>query len=464
MFEFMLFAAVAIAVLGVVAAFDGSRDVFHPLIFIGPMLAFLYGWMPWKLLQQDGLSRFFDTDQLQSVQLLNVLGVLAFVGACLLVGTRVRRPAGPAKPLSPRVVDRLLIGGGLVGGLGLSFWTITIVNVGGFRQAFSTSYSGGWDPSGYVRDGSLLLLVGVLFALTVLSSGGPRLVALIEVLAFGLPWITTAVLMGRRGPTFALSIVVLMGWYFNRAKRPPLLAIGVGGLCLGWLVLFLVTNRSNLYLGSDFQMKEDVGSIVDTPDTGNEFIYGTGTVLSSQRRDHYFWLRRYLAEVLVRPIPSAIWPTKYEDFGVPELLYNAGTGEGFGDTLGWVGAPGSAPGIVADLWVEVWWFAILAMALLGWGYGTVWKKAVTLGGAWSTQYVILSCLSIYLVMQTMEAVIFRSLMLSIPAWLVWRWAEAPTRERVRARLIAGRLHRGPRRRRFAPAMESSVASAEVSHV
>ncbi len=462
MFEFMLFAAASLALLGVIAAFDGSRDVFHPLIFIGPMLAFLYGWMPWKLMQQDGLARFFDGDQLRFVQLLNVLGVLAFVGACLAMGTRVKRPRSVSRPLPARTAGRLLIGAALVGGIGLACWTITIVNVGGFEQAFSTSYSGGWDPSGYVRDGSLLLLLGVLLALTSVSAGGPRLLGLLEVVAFGTPWLISALLMGRRGPTFALCIVLMMGWYFNRAKRPPLLAIAVGGICLGWLVLFLVTNRSQLYLGSDFQMNDDVGHIVDTPDTGNEFIYGTGTVLSSERRDHYFWMRRYLAEILVRPIPSAIWPTKYEDFGVPELLFNAGTGEGFGDTLGWVGAVGSAPGLVADLWVEVWWFAVAAMALLGLLYGFVWKRAVQRGGAWATQFTILSCLSIYLVMQTVEAILFRTLMLSIPAWLVWRWAQAPARVRVARRLVGGRLQRGPVPR-LRPA-GAALSSTEVRHV
>ena len=464
MFELLLILAAALALLGLIIAFDGSRDVFHPLIFIAPMFAFLYGWMPWKLLQADGLSRFFDGDQLRYVQFLNLLGVFAFIAACLSVGTRIKRPLAVAQSLPFRTAQRLLVGGAVVGSLGLACWLTTIINVGGFRQAFSTSYTGGWDPSGYVRDGSLLLLVGVLFALTALSAGGPRLIAIAEMVCFGGPWLLSAVLMGRRGPTFALCIVLLMGWYFNRTKRPPLVAIGLGGACLGWLVLFLVTNRSNLYLGSDFNMKNDVSQIVDTPDTGNEFIYGTGTVLSAERRDHYFWMRRYLAQIMVRPIPSAIWPTKYEDFGVPELLFNAGTGEGFGDTLGWVGAPGSAPGIVADLWVEVWWFAVLLMAALGWLYGAVWKRAVLRGGPWATQYTILSCLSIYLVMQTMEAVIFRTLMLSIPAWLVWRWAEAPAKTKVRTRLIGGRLQRSPRRR-LRPLHGVAAASPEVvSHV
>ncbi len=461
MFEALIFVAAVTAIAGLVIAYDGSRDVFHPMVLIGPMLAFLYGWMPWKLLNEGGLQIYFDQDQLQFVQLLYTAGVFAFVAACLAVGTRIKRPAKVARGLEARTAQRLLAGAAVVGCLGLACWSISIINVGGIQKAFSTSYAGGWDASGYIRDGSILLLLAVLLALTSLSAGGPRLLALIEIVVFGSPWLLTAVFMGRRGPTFALAVVLSMGWFFNRAKRPPLAAIAIGGACLGWLVLFLVTNRNNLYIGSDFHMNDNVSSIVERPDTGNEYIYGSGTVLSAQRRDHYFWMRRYLAQVLVRPIPSSIWPTKYEDFGVPELLYNAGTGEGFGDTLGWVGAPGSAPGIVADLWVEVCWFAIAAMALLGWLYGYVWKRAVLDGGRWSTQYIILSCLSIYLVMQTMEAVIFRTLLLSIPSWLVWRWAEAPQKVRRRARLIGGRLHREPLPR-MVPTIEGRVSSAEVS--
>ncbi len=441
MFEFLLLAGVVICLVGVAIAFDGSRDAFHPLMFIGPMLLFLYGWMPWKLYAAGGLDRFFDQEQLVSVHTLNVLGILAFVAACLSVGVRLKgrraaeRPAG----LTPLGYRRLLVGGALAGSIGLTCWAISIVNVGGFVQAYSNSYAGGWDDSGYVRDGSLLLLVGVLLSVSTLSAAlakggvanaaGLKGWALGQTAVFGLPWLTTALLTARRGPTFALVVVLLMGWYINRGKRPPLLAVAVAGVCLGWFVLFLVTNRSELYLGSEMAVTTDVGEIVDKPDTGNEFIYGTGTVLSTERRGHYFWMRRYLAQILVRPIPSAIWTNKYEDFGVPELLHNGGTGEGFGDALGWVGAVGSAPGIVADLFLEVWWLAIPAMAALGWMYGWVWKRAVLRGGPWATQYVVLSALSIYLVMQTMEAVIFRSLLLSIPCWVSWRWAKrAPARK------------------------------------
>ncbi len=422
MFEALLWAAVLVTAIALLCALDGSRDVFHPLVFIMPMMAFLYGWMPLRLLAADGLSRFFDGEQLVRVQILNVLGILAFAAACLAAGAKIRRLPEHVTALSPAGCRRLRIGGALVGSVGLTCWTISILNVGGFTNAFSNSYGGGWDDSGYVRDGNLLMLVGVLLLVAAIASEGPKIANILLACLFGLPWLTQALLTARRGPTFAMAVIVLMGWYLNRNRRPPVIAMLVAGFLLGWLVLFLVANRSNIYLGSDFNVKADVSDIVEKPDTGNEYIYGTGSVISAERRDHYFWMRRYLAQLLVRPIPSAIWPTKYEDFGVPELLSNAGTGEGFADALGWVGAVGSAPGIVADLWVELWWLALAALAALGWLYGWVWRKAVTGGPAWASQYAILSALSIYMVMQTMEAVIFRTLLLSVPSWLVWKWA------------------------------------------
>ena len=431
MFEALLWAGVIVLALSMFSAFDGSRDVFHPLIFIAPMMAFIYGWMPLRLVASDGLARFFEQDQLIYVHSLFLAGIVAFVGACLAAGVRIAKPT-QMKLLSAETCRRLRIGGAIVGGIGLTCWLISIVNVGGFVKAFSNSYSGGWDDSGYIRDGSLLMLVGVLLLVTAIASEGPRIFNVVLVLLFAVPWTAQALLTARRGPTFAIVVVTAMAYYLSRNRRPSVLATAATGILLGWLVLFLVTNRSNIYLGSDFEVKSDVAGEVSQSDTGNEYIYGSGSVISTERRGHYFWMRRYLAQLLVRPIPTAIWATKYEDFGVPELLHNAGTGEGFADALGWEGAPGSAPGIVADLFVEFWWFAVPAMAALGWCYGWLWRRAVLRGNAWASQYAILSALSIYLVMQTMEAVIFRTLLLSIPSWLVWRWALPKSEESTEA--------------------------------
>src|ERR1700712_1717626 len=110
MFELMLLSTAAIALIGMAIAYDGSRDVFHPMLYIGPMLFFIYGWMPWKLLQADGLERFFDMEQLHFVQTLNILGVLAFVIACLSVGVRLDRSQAKPMDLSLEMCRRLLVG------------------------------------------------------------------------------------------------------------------------------------------------------------------------------------------------------------------------------------------------------------------------------------------------------------------------------------------------------------------
>ena len=68
----------------------------------------------------------------------------------------------------------------------------------------------------------------------------------------------------------------MIGWYINRSKRPPLIAVGLAGACVGWLVLFLVTNRGSIYIGSDQKMTTDVSEVVDTAGTSNEWIYGAG--------------------------------------------------------------------------------------------------------------------------------------------------------------------------------------------
>jgi hypothetical protein len=420
-FDYLIWAALAIPVLGMVWAYDGSRDVFHPLMFLGPMLAFIYGWMPLKLDNSHGLEGFFGYDQLVFVQTINVLGILAMVAGCLSCGCRVRRDR-PEPPIGDALHRRLVVGGTILGLVGLAAWTLSIVEVGGIREAFGKPYSGGWDDSGYIRDASLLMFPAFLMILAAGVRRGLQPVHFMLIGPFLLPWLVQAFFTARRGPTFMISVLAGMSWYLFRYKRPAIITMALGGVAIGYLILFLVVNRQSIYIGSDFEMTTDVSDMVEKPDTGNEFIYGTGSLLSAEQRGRFFWGQRYAAQLLVRPIPRAIWPTKYADFGVPELEHNAGTGEGFADTLGWNGADGSAPGLIADLWLEFRWLALPVMWLIGRFYGTVWRKMRIQGGIWNAQYVIIAALSIYLVMQTIEAVLFRMIELSLPIWLLWGMA------------------------------------------
>lgn len=437
MFIALVWLTVVIVALALLYAYCGCKDVFHPLMFIGPMMAFMYAWMPLKLDSIGGLAGFFQGDQLEFVQRINVAGVICFILGCLSLGCRLPPVRKPEPPVSLGI---LKIAGTILGCIGFGAWCMTVVHGTGGDL---TGYRGGWDDSGYIRDASLLLFSAFLLILAGVVREGIRISHLIVLALFLAPSILEAAFSARRGPTFMIAIVLTMGWYMNRGKRPSIILAGSAGVMLGFLMLFLVSNRQNIYLGSDRELTTDVTSIVEKPDTGNEYIYGAGTILSAEQRRSFYWGRRYLAQVLVRPIPSSVWPNKYEDVGLPELMHNAGTGEGFAETLGWEGAEGSAPGLVADLWSEFHWLNLGALYLLGLLYRFVWRKSQIEGGPWISQYVIMSALSVYLVMQTMEAVIFRLLILSVPVWLAWTVARRKPAVKHAAPAFPSRLELAP---------------------
>ena len=108
MFELLIWLGVMIVGLGMCYAYAGSRDVFHPLMFIGPMMLFMYAWMPLKLYSGGGLDGFFQSDQLVFVQSINVAGMLCFVLGVLAPGCRL--PASrPAPAMSPRAARVLIV-------------------------------------------------------------------------------------------------------------------------------------------------------------------------------------------------------------------------------------------------------------------------------------------------------------------------------------------------------------------
>jgi hypothetical protein len=65
---------------------------------------------------------------------------------------------------------------------------------------------------------------------------------------------------------------------------------------------------------------------------------------------------------------------------------------------------------------------LLAISLIGWCYGRAWSQAVISGGVWVVIYCLMFSLSAFLVMQTLEAMIYRLLLLAVPGLLAWRHA------------------------------------------
>jgi hypothetical protein len=305
-------------------------------------------------------------------------------------------------------------------------------NVGGFFEAYNSVKGGGRAASGYLRDFTLLAIPAILL-LFFGTRGRIATIHRLYIAIFSTPLLVHGLLSARRGPTFMGFATLGIGWYMSRGKRPSLLSVAVAGAAIGLLLTILLTFRGQIYLGSSFLSGEGPGieevisrSLDKQSETsaGSEFVYGTYAVLEAREdRDHY-WGTRYLTYVFIRPIPGFLWPTKYQDVGMQSLLVNAGTlgsdADPNGDALQEV-PPGAAPGFVADLYVEFAIGAMLAAFLFGWAYGWAWKRATTRGGIWSIIYATSAILSLYFVSQTIEAILFRFLVVCIPAVGLWQY-------------------------------------------
>jgi hypothetical protein len=430
LFEFLAY-LIGLSVLAlIVVAWATYRDSFHPLIYIGPMLVFLYSFLPLYLsfTQREALRGYLDDGDLVYVQILNGLGAISL---CLgiLLGSAPAAPGRAPAPWTPSDEGGRRLAGAAVflGLIGLAAYLYMLANVGGFGGAYGRAYGGVWADTGYVRD--LLYLTISALVLLLAARTGSRLsgVDWLWIALFAGPWLVHGLLGGRRGPTFMVLAAFGAGWYFMRFRRPRLSTAMVGGLLLGFLLLFLVAHRDQIYLGSDFDFEKDAPAFAFEAHSGNEFIYGAGAVLHADAVGDYWWGRRYATVLFVRPVPRFLWPSKYDDaaaiMGTPSIATNLGVGtDTFGQTVGWEGAIGSAPGLVADMWIEFWWASFLAILVIGWCYGRVWFQAVTQGGIWVVIYCLMLSLSAFLVMQTLEAMAYRLLLLAVPALLAWRYA------------------------------------------
>lgn len=431
LFEFFAYLTGLAVLAGVVLAWVIHRDSFHPLIYIGPMLVFLYSFLPLYLAitQREELRGYIGDGDLTYVQILNGLGA---IGLCagILLGSGPAMAGRPQPWLPSDHFSRRLAGAAVVVGLiGLAAYVYMLANVGGFGGAYGRAYGGVWADTGYIRDLQYLTITALVLLLA--ARTGQRLSGIdwLWIVLFASPWLIHGLLGARRGPTFMVLVALCAGWYFMRSRRPRLTTTMFAGLSLGILLLFLVAHRDQIYLGSDFVFEEGVQSYAFEAHSGNEFIYGAGAILHADATGEYWWGRRYATVLFVRPIPKAFWPSKYDAaaavLGTPSIKINLGVGtDAFRETVGWSGSHGAAPGIVADMWIEFSWASLLVILLIGWGYGRAWSKAVTRGGLWTTIYCLMFSVSVFLVMQTLEAMVFRLPLLAVPGLLAWWFAGA----------------------------------------
>jgi hypothetical protein len=421
--QFLIWATIVVCLVSALRAYFSTKDVFHPAILLSALCAFMYGYMPLKLAKDQLLFAYVTESQADFCQTVALFGIAAMMIGCFSGAASRRGPAIERTRFeySPKILKN---GAYILGAAGLACWVFTIRGAGGLTGAFGQADGSGWSDIGYIRDGVYLLIVALILLLTPQAFRDRDRTWYVAAILFTIPWLMQGLLGARRGPTFVIACTIGMSWYLARGRRPSLPLLLGSAAALGTFMLFLVTNRDKIYLGSDFSgMKTDVTEVVTDANESNEYIFGIGCIETARKTNHYFWGRRYLAEILVRPIPHQIWPNKYQDFGVGELTQNAGVaGQGLSAIMGWKEITGAAAAMIADLWVEFSWFIFPVLFGIGYLYGYVWRRTAQDGGSWNSQYTIISTLAVYLVTQSGEAVIFRFLILTIPTRWVWRKA------------------------------------------
>jgi oligosaccharide repeat unit polymerase len=427
--------ATGILLLGAMGiAYYKYRDPLHPMMYLGPMLFYMYAFVPATLFYHDLIGEFFhDESRLVMAQTVNLCGLLLFSVGCLSGRIPARAQFFLQVPfqLLPVTRIRLVRASYALAAIGLGTCLFQMAQSGGLMAVYGEAKGGtlGGLSSGYASEAPLLTIPATMLYL--LSQTGERLkvktVALM--LLFNLPHLGYAILGARRGPAFMVFATLLFGWYVARSRRPALRTVvaWLGGV--GILMMFLISHRSQIYIGSDFSFDQEALTEAILPSktgVGDTTVYAWGLIVASDFHHKHTWGRRYFTQLFIRPIPRQIWPTKYEDMGMGLVVNQPGSGgmtsSEWVSALGWVPDAGSAAGFIADAFVEFSWAGMIVCGLVGWFYGVLWKRSILLKGVYSLLYIEAAIVSVYIPTQSvLSAWFYRFLLLAAPTYLVWKW-------------------------------------------
>lgn len=423
-------------------SYAGTRDALHPAVLMSPLFVYMYCTWPLTLNRDGDLYQYFSPDQLQYVSLLYLLSISAlYLG--LLSGHR--RSLGwtglsidvfnlEVDEATRRQIARLAI---FLGVIAVGAYLYKIGNVGGFEAAYGRAKGGGRADSGYISESVLFSFPAVvLFAI---SRKSPNIGAaeIFTALIMMMPHLLQGTLGGRRGPIFLALATLFVAWFIARRTRLKLATAIVGiGIC-GLAVIFVWSQRQDVYLGSGGGVEVERMWEKIVPEgavsTGNTYVAGVATVLMADGSDLSYWGYRYFVTFVIRPIPRQIWPTKYEDMGADWLLRYGDDvrSQRYYNTVGFVPLSGSATGYVADAFLEFSWGVILFSYFLGRVFSAAWRRHTTEGQFWSVLYIVMVILSIYLATQSFSAWAHRLLFIGGMTYVFWRFFIKAPRGAVR---------------------------------
>jgi|688.fasta_scaffold03483_10 hypothetical protein len=443
-------ASAVVILLGAWLAYIKTRDPFHPAVILAPSLAFVYGFWPFSLNYNQGLQELLGSSNLVFVGSIYLFALLAFYAGLLRFPPssalkRLRQirlyANNPFNLNLPKTARRRLFAVSIVlGFLGLLAYINIITNVGGLVSAYSQAKGGGVAGSGYVGEGVLLSFPAILLlGLSRQGLGRLRLTDISLALFIATPHLLQGLLGGRRGPLFLVLAVLFLARFFARGKLPSLGASLAGFISIGFIILLVASQRQDLYLGSggEFSMARLFDLFITPEDLEtNDYVAGASSVIINNYTKDFTWGRDHLVNLLIRPIPRQLWPSKYEDaaniFGY-RVVEGGGDWEHFADVLGFAPPKGSAVGFLSDLYGNFSFGVFLAVFFLGWFLAVLWSRHRLRGGVWSVVFAEAMILSVYLPTQSFSAFYQRLLIMSAITILVFKFYVKPGSQRTIAR-------------------------------
>lgn len=409
-------------------AYHRTGDALHPAMYLGPMLAYAYAYRPVVLQREQVLDLLFEPGPLLFVLIINFMGVSLFVLGLLGSGAATGHVArAGAETLSPGARDRAAVLGVLLGLVAAIGFGAGIAGAGGLALAYGQAKGGVAAASGYLVEISLLAFPAIgMLSLAWQGRGLDPLRGMLLLLCAA-PCLVHGILGARRGPSFMILMALIFAAHLITGRRPRAAVVLPMVAAVGLLVIWLVNNRDRIYLGTEWQPLQP-SSLVHTgrcgTGTGDDWAYGGGVILTARQFGGHAWGWRYLAQLLVHPVPRQLWPTKYDDVGLGWLTEQGAlcgyTPNEWKAAVGWTPAMGSASGFVSDFYFEFGCLGLAACFGFGRLYRYLWRCSAVRGGSRRALYLFAIILSIYVPMQNFNAWYYRFVLMSVPTLIIWR--------------------------------------------
>jgi hypothetical protein len=406
-----------------------------PLVAIGSFV-FIYVIQPVQLLL-TGTNRLFVTDWQMSEGLLVSALMLAFFMWGWLYPNRVPQSLGMA--WDRRIVWRF---GFWTAALGLSLYIVFIERSGGFATSYSQAHGQAmaWEQNtAYLYYGPWFMLSGGSMMILADPKSPRRKWLSFIPYGFLILYFADAIMGGDRGPVFSVASIAFISYSIARRKRVELLrAIGLLVL-IGSLVVFVFSNRAKLHLGGNESAQvessaEGFHDLVGTNEydqehgtSGQEFLYHVVQLNTVDQTGKLDYGVSWLEFLVINPIPKLLWPEKT----VPPPI--GVTWADIREHTSLAIAPGSAPGIVADIYARFHLGSMLFFFALGYGLRRLFIEACSLKSPVTTVgYVMAYAVSLNMFAQGFGA-IFVPLGYSMAPVLLCAWVTRESRRRARHR-------------------------------